>query len=455
MSKISSKELYERPTIVKVETHLSQKHAVSVRASTTEVRKEIDGVMIDDLVTEFGSPLFVYSEKMLIKQYQRAYKAFNSRYPKVQFAWSYKTNYLKAICSVFHKQGAIAEVVSDFEYAKARKLGIKGKDIIYNGPYKPFESLLTAVKEGAKIHIDSIEEINDLEQISRDLDQPIKVAIRINLNTGIYPQWSRFGFNLESGQAMDVVERIKAGGRLEINGIHSHIGTFVLDPAAYGRAVDKLMAFAAKMKDESNFHMEYLDLGGGFASKNHLKGMYQPPETGVPDIEAYAEEICKALHRNCNSKNMPQLYLETGRHLVDEAGFLITSVVASKVLNDSRVGYTLDAGVNLLYTSAWYNFKVEVDREENGMLQPSILYGPLCMNIDVVQEHILLPRLKRGTRLIMSPVGAYNVTQAMQFIRYRPAVVLIRSNGEVDLMRRIETLEDIEIAENLPESLAL
>ena len=455
MNKKLSNEPYERPTIVKVETQLSQKHAVSSRAATTEVRSEIDGVTINDLVAEFGSPLFVYSERSLIEQYNKACKAFRSRYPKVQFAWSYKTNYLKAICSVFHKQGAIAEVVSDFEYAKARALGIPGEDIIYNGPYKPYESLLTAVKENAKIHIDSLEEINDLEEISRKLDKPIDVAIRINLNAGIYPQWSRFGFNLENGQAMDAVERIKAGGCLRINGIHSHIGTFVLDPTAYGRGVDKLMDFAFKMETVSGFHMDYLDIGGGFASKNYLKGMYQPPETGVPDIETYAEEICKALHRNCDGKDMPQLYLETGRLLVDEAGYLITSVVSSKVLNDSRIGYTLDAGVNLLYTSTWYNFNIELDREENGLLQPSILYGPLCMNIDVVKEHILIPRLNRGTRMIISPVGAYNVTQAMQFIRCRPAVVMVREDGKVDIIRRAETLEDIEIGEKLPESLSL
>jgi len=130
----------------------------------------------------------------------------------VQFGWSYKTNYLKAVCAVFHQEGAIAEVVSEFEYEKARELGIEGKDIIYNGPYKPYDSLVTAAKEGAKIHIDTFDEINDLEKVADELGSEIPVAIRLNMDTGIYPQWSRFGFNIESGQAMDAVKRIKAGG---------------------------------------------------------------------------------------------------------------------------------------------------------------------------------------------------------------------------------------------------
>jgi len=84
-----------------------------------------------------------------------------------------------------------------------------------------------------------------------------------------------------------------------------------------------------------------------------------------------------------------------------------------------------------------------------------VLYGPLCMNIDVINDLEYLPPLPRGTRLILSPVGAYNVTQWMQFIRYRPNVVLIGMNGEVDLIREAENIEDIERREKLPDRLRL
>jgi diaminopimelate decarboxylase len=128
---------------------------------------------------------------------------------------------------------------------------------------------------------------------------------------------------------------------------------------------------------------------------------------------------------------------------VDEAGYLITQVVSDKLMSDGRRSYVLDAGVNLLYTSTWYKFKIELDQEVKGILEPSILNGPLCMNIDVVEEATLLPRLKRYQRVILSPVGAYNITQSMQFIQYRPAVVLIREDQSVQILRRAETLEDI------------
>ena len=146
---------------------------------------------------------------------------------------------------------------------------------------------------------------------------------------------------------------------------------------------------------------------------------------------------------------------KAGRAIVDEAGYLITTVYATKRLPNGLKGYILDAGVNILFTAFWYNFKVEIDRPVHGAPEPSVLYGPLCMNIDVINDLEYLPPLPRGTRLILSPVGAYNVTQWMQFIRYRPNVVLIDTEGKVHLIREAENIEDIERRERLPEHLKL
>ena len=120
---------------------------------TTPTLSEIDGIPISELIDQFGSPLFVFSERTLREKARCLREAFKSRYENVSFAWSYKTNYLNAICQTFHQEGWIAEVVSDFEYQKARKLGISGEDIVFNGPHKPREILELAIKEGALIQI--------------------------------------------------------------------------------------------------------------------------------------------------------------------------------------------------------------------------------------------------------------------------------------------------------------
>ena len=441
-----SKLNYTKPTINKIEFAMASKYGSPLK--TQKIRTEIDGVKISDLVEEFGSPIFVFSESKIESLYNTLYSAFSSRYPDVQFGWSYKTNYLNEVCKVFHKLGSIAEVVSEFEYQKARALGVEGKDIIFNGPYKPYEDLKIAVKEGAKIHVDNLFELNDLEQIADELNTKIKVAIRINMDTGIHPQWSRFGFNYENGEALEAVKRMYDGGKLELNGIHSHIGTFMLDANAYKVATIKIMQLKEQVEETFNANIEYIDLGGGFASKSNLKGIYQSTDVIIPTADDYAEAITNTIYEMNKSENLPKLYLETGRALIDEAGYLLTSVHGYKRFPDGKKGYILDAGVNLLYTSTWYNFNIELDRRYDGENELSMLNGPLCMNIDIIEEHIMLPTLDRGSILTLSPVGAYNYTQAMQFIRYKPAVVMIDTNGKARLIKEIDDLATVNYKES-------
>lgn len=443
---------YERPQIIRIGHPLYVKHGLATTHSQP-ILSEIEGHSIEKLLKEFGSPLFIFSEKQMISQFSAAKLAFESRYPSITFGWSYKTNYISAICSLFHKQGAIAEVVSEFEYEKARSLGIPGNQIIFNGPLKSLKILERAVCEGAKIHIDSTEEIIDLEEIAEKMSIRPKVAIRVNMNTEVYPQWSRFGFNLENDQAFQAIERIDQRKLLDLEGLHTHIGTFILDPHAYQIAIKKLVDFEERIRTHFGYKIRYLDLGGGFASKNHLKGMYQPPEIAVPKIEEYAETITSTLKQSWLHAELPHLYLETGRHMIDEAGFLATTVVSSKLLPDSRRAYVLDAGVNLLYTSTWYKPRVCLTQKNEGIPNASLLVGPLCMNIDVLSEALMLPRLEKGASLVLHPVGAYNVTQWMQFIQYRPAITLIRANGEVQLVRKAENLEYMNLCDLLPSDL--
>ncbi len=441
---------YVKPMINRIDFNLASKYGSPYKVQ--RIKSEIEGVSVNDLANEYGSPLFVFSQRQIEEKYNEFKEAFSSRYPKVQFWWSYKTNYLDAICKIFHKLGSKAEVVSEFEYQKARHLGVDGKDIIFNGPYKPKEALRVAVKEGAKIHIDHWYEINDLEEIADELGVEIPVAIRCNMDTGVYPAWSRFGFNIDNGEAYDAIKRIYEGKKLILTGLHSHIGTFMLSTEAYKNETIKLVQLKNRVEEDFGYKIEYIDVGGGFASKNRLKGVYQSPEVIVPSPDEYAEAIVNAIYEN-NKGDLPKLYLETGRALIDEAGYLLTSVFASKRLPDGKKSYIVDAGVNLLYTAFWYNFEIFLDKRYEGLNEPSQINGPLCMNIDIISENIMLPPLDRGSVLTIWPVGAYNVTQWMQFIRYRPRVLLIDKDSNVHIIREAENLEDIIKREQIPDFL--
>ena len=445
-------ERYERPTIRKMNTGLMNKFGTKTE---NEPVTHIESVSVSKLLSEYGSPLFVLSEKQMRRNISNASRIFKTRYPNVQFAWSYKTNYLNAVCKIFHQEGSWAEVVSGFEYDKAINNGVPGNKIIFNGPDKTDEQLVNAVRNHSLIHIDHYDELYSLIRLSEEHQLNPQVAIRVNMDTGIYPKWDRFGFNFENGQAWNAITRILHSDRLQLVGLHCHIGTFMLTTSAYQTAARNLCELAWSINERFGLMVKYLDLGGGFPSTNTLKGAYLPGTDTVPSIDQYADAITDViLGYGFRPEEMPQLILETGRALVDDAGYLLGTVLASKRLSDGRRATILDFGLNSLFTSLWYEHKISPVKTSGGQTEEMVLYGPLCMNIDIVRESVVMPLLEKGDQVVVYKVGAYNMTQWMQFITLRPNIVLIDQNNDVHLIRESETRAYIEQLEHVPEHLA-
>lgn len=440
------KQKYERPFIKKMSVGILDK--TGVQPSFTPVT-HIEGVAVSELIRNYGSPVFIMSEQRIRFNYQSAYRAFSTRYPKVQYAWSYKTHYNNAICRIFHQEGSWAEVVSGFEYRKALQNGVPGSQIIFNGPDKSEEELRLAVTQGSLIHIDHFEELYLLISVCEGLGMKAQVAIRINMDTGVYPLWDRFGFNYENGQAWTAIQKIAASDFLSLTGLHTHIGTFMLSTDAYKIAAQKLSTLALVCKAELNISVKYLDMGGGFPGMNTLKGTYGAMQ--LPTVDAFAEAITSSiLEAGFPPTDLPLLILESGRLLVDDAGYLLGSVLANKKLSDGRKATIMDFGVNILFTSFWYDHKISPAQEVSSFQEDTVLYGPLCMNIDVVREHVSLPLLNKGDHVVVHNVGAYNMTQWMQFIAMRPAIVLIDTRGDTHVIRQRENLEYLEQLEQIP-----
>lgn len=445
------KHRYERPIIKKLENNMPNKFGS--RTEYTPVT-HIDNVPVTEIVEKYGSPVFVISEKTLRSNIRNARRAFETRYPKVQFAWSYKTNYLDAVCKIFHQEGSWAEVVSGFEYDKAIHNGVDGTKILFNGPDKTVYDIRKAIENKSIIHIDHLDEFYSIKEIASEMNTVASVAIRVNMDTGIYPMWDRFGFNFENGQAWDVLNRIMRSQVMNLVGLHTHIGTFMLSPNAYSVAAGKLAELAISIKNKYDHEVSYIDMGGGFASSNTLKGAYLPGTDVNPSINEFAESITSALiSSNFKPDSLPLLILETGRALIDSAGFLIGSVLSNKRLSDGRRSTILDIGVNILFTSFWYDHKITPAQEFTQYTEDTVLYGPLCMNIDVIRDNINLPLLNKGDNIIVHDVGAYNMTQWMQFITMRPNVVLIDENNETHVIRRNEEMENLTSLELVPDHL--
>src|SRR3990172_814075 len=360
----------------------------------------IDGISTDKIVHEYGSPIFVVSAKTLKTNLRVFREEFSKKYPQVLVAYSYKANYLPGILDIIHKEGAWAEVASGFEYDLARLLSVPGNSIVFNGPYKKKEELKKASKEGALINVDHLDELKQLEEIASELERTLEIGIRININVGVHQLPDRFGFNLDSGEAIQIVRRYVENKLLRIIGLHIHLTSYIIEPDheenaiparrinliwpkspnLYRTAAEKVVRFANEIREKFAVDIRYIDMGGGFPS--------------IDLLDSYVDAIVYSILNGCKSE-LPILILEPGRAIVNNAVHLIATAV----------------------------------------------YGPLCLQTDILAK-TKLQELKAGDKLVITNVGAYNISQSSSFIFPRPCVLLIEHDS-VKVLRRAETVDDI------------
>lgn len=413
---------------------------------------EAAGTGIKGLLRRYGSPLFVLSESILRERFRALRDAFTgpSRGPNVagfavHIAYSYKTNYLPAVCAILHEEGAWAEVVSGMEYRLARALDRPGGEIVLNGPFKSRETLEAALGDGACVNADGFDELSAITEIASGLgEQAVAgaakrgVGIRVGLAAGASP-WSKFGFAADNGDAVRALEMIAGCSSLRLLMLHNHDGTFERDPAAYGRTVDGLAALA-RHAAALGIPPSMINLGGGF-----------PPDA---PLEPYAEAVFERLEAAGKPFGAePALVLEPGRALVDPAMQLVCTVVANKEIPGSGRALIVDAGIHLLPAACRPAPRHITPLEEGkGGARPTAVHGPLCMPEDVLCERAMLPPLKPGDHLVVHEAGAYTITQSMQFIRPRAGVVLLGPDGPEPIRRR-EAAADIFALDVLPSRL--
>jgi diaminopimelate decarboxylase len=306
---------------------------------------------------------------------------------------------------------------------------------------------------GVRVNVDSLEEVCDLEEVGRQLAKPVGVGIRVNMAVND-PPWDKFGFNLESGQAFEICRRIQSSPHLRLIGFHLHAGTFLAQVEIYRRAIQGLLELVRAVESKLKAEIEYLDLGGGYASRSTLHGQLLPGELTVPSFEEYAEAITTPLKGAMRGlKRRPLLILEPGRALVDEAVSLLVSVVSVKTMAGGKKGVVVDGGVNLIPSAYYFRHEVTALRETDGPAEVVDLYGPLCMQIDVIRRDLMLPPVQRGGILLIKHAGAYTISNSMQFIYPRPASLLV-SQGKVYRLRRAECTEDLIRLDEIPAHLS-
>jgi diaminopimelate decarboxylase len=426
--------------------------AINTRAPLvpTTVVDEIDGCAVPDLLRRFGSPLFVVSESRLRQEFRDFRAAFRAGHPDTEVAYSYKTNYLTGIRAILHEEGAWAEVVSGLEYEMARRLGIPGERIVFNGPWKADADLERAVTDGARINVDSFDELATIEEIARARGVVAPVGLRVNARVTEVP-WEKFGFGLEAGLAEEACAQVVAAPALRLTGLHAHLGTDLADGAAYQQLLGLVLPLMARFERRNGVRWEVLDVGGGFPNR-HRYARSHPGTTPEQVFPAFAAAVTRPLAAALKRlASRPRLVLEPGRAVVEHAVSLLTRVVATKRLAGGAKAAVLDAGVHLLPTAYYTPLDIAPVEASPLSVEEVTLFGPLCMQVDCLAVGVRLPPLRRGTPLVVRNCGAYADSQSMQFIHARPAVVLAR-DGRAELLREPETVDHFIGRDRMPRS---
>ncbi|SFB88085.1 diaminopimelate decarboxylase [Alkalibacterium subtropicum] len=415
----------------------------------------IDGVDTVDIVNKYGTPVNVY-DISLIKQKISAFKeAFKNYENKTQVAYASKAFSSLALYEMLAKEDVSLDVVSGGELFLALKAGFPKERIHFHGNNKSYEELEAAISEQIGcIVIDNFYEIGMIKELTDKCDTKVDVLIRVTpgveahtheyITTGQAD--SKFGFDLTSGQVETAIKQIKSIERINMIGLHAHIGSQIFEVDGYQVVIEKLISKAKEWKNAYNFDLDVLNVGGGFGIR------YTDEDAPLP-LEEYAKAIMSAVrkHAELNDMELPEIWIEPGRSIVGEAGTSLYTIGTQKTIPSIRKYVSVDGGMADNIRPALYQAEYtgvlanRVNEEEEEKVS---IAGKACESGDMLIWDITLPQPDQNDILAVFSTGAYGYSMASNYNRLpRPAVVFVE-NGKDFLAIRRETVQDYLKLEN-------
>lgn len=381
---------------------------------------------------EFGNPVYVYNASTMEAQYKRLEKSFKG-VKKVKFNYAVKALSNMAVLKVLNNFGCGMDTVSIQEVRLALEAGVAPQDIIFTPNGVSLSELEKARELGVQINIDNL---SILEQFGT-LYPKTPVCIRINphvmaggnTNISVGHIDSKFGISIHQ---LPHIQRIVANTGMNINGIHMHTGSDILDIDVFLYASEILFETAAHFKD-----LEFIDFGSGF------KVPYKPGDIET-NVEEMGEKLTQRFNEFCDSYGKElTLAFEPGKFLVSEAGKFLVQVNVVKQTT-STVFAQVDSGFNHLIRPMLYNAQHQIENISNpsGRERFYSVVGYIC-ETDTFANNRRIAEITEGDILAFNNAGAYCFSMASNYnSRYRPAEVLWYNNS-AHLIRKREVFDDI------------
>ena len=416
----------------------------------------IGGVDTIELAKQYGTPLFVY-DTALIRQRARGFvNTFEKLGITAQVAYASKAFACIAMYQLAAEEKMSLDVVSGGELYTAIKAGFPAERIHFHGNNKSYAELEMAfdTKIGC-IVVDNFYEIALLKEISEAKQQSMNILLRVTpgieahthefITTGQAD--SKFGFDLNNGQADDAFAQVVAHDYLNLLGLHCHIGSQIFETEGFALAAGRVMAKMGTWKEAHNFEAKVLNLGGGFGIRYTEEDTPLEPHVYVENmIVAVKEEATKA------NLNVPEIWIEPGRSLVGDAGTSLYTIGSQKTVPGVREYIAVDGGMSDNIRPALYDAKYDAVIANKANAEKAFTYtvaGKLCESGDKLMIDAPLQQAEAGDILAMFCTGAYGYAMASNYNRVpRPAVVFVE-DGVHQLVVKRESYEDI-IVNDLP-----
>ncbi len=411
----------------------------------------IGGIDTVELAEKFGTPVYVMDEDAIRAACRSYINSIDKFYDgRGGVAYASKAFCCKAMCKLAHEENMMLDVVSIGELHTALSAGFPAEKMFFHGNNKTVQELTAALEQGVgRIVVDNPQELEILGELALSKGMKAEVLLRIkpgiDAHTHEYVRTgqidSKFGFALETGEALQAIQRAVKLGGIVVKGIHCHIGSQIFDVEPFEEAARVMLGFMAEVKRTTGLEMEELDLGGGFGIK------YLPDHDPVA-YEHYMELVSKVIKSTCEELGLAQPFviIEPGRSIVGQAGITLYKVGAVKDIPDIRTYVSVDGGMGdnpryILYRSE-YDFLV-AGRAAEPKDSVVTVAGKCCETGDLLGENVPIQQVRAGDVIAVLSTGAYNYSMASNYNRIpRPPVVFVKG-GQARVVIKGESLDDL------------
>lgn len=404
---------------------------------------------INSIAQQYGTPYYLMEGDTYLKNITAFQNAFKRKYDKIIVGYSFKTNYVPALCKIAKEAGCYAEVVSEMEYSLAKHIGFD--KIIFNGPIKKENCLKSALEDKAVINLDSYYELDTVFKYKEEHpNEEVCVGLRLNINltddNGVSKvqcglRVGRFGFTQKMLNQVIPLLRCKD---IKIISLHGHTSSSDRTVENYALITSQMLEVCEKFALND---LKYFDVGGGFFGAA-AKGINV---SNKPQYNDYADCILnKCLNNEWFNKMRPAIVIEPGVSVVANVFSYISKIFQIKEIAGDKFlttdGTVFDVKPTMHSNNLPHTF---FTKEHSNNVYYANLVGSTCMEKDIILNQVPVPATTSyGDYVKIDGVGAYTIALTPTFINFLSPIIAIQNN-KVDIVRRRQTIDDVMSLYNL------